>query len=81
MNYQNHLFFNAEGQSIEKSFNFDENAYVCESCFAMLNGEAVIFGGWPTNIKRQVTNSNWYCLEFVNFLDFCCFWMCIEKTW
>ena len=78
---QDHLFFNDDGQRIEKSFIFDDNAYVYRSCFTMLNGEAVIFGGWGDNIKRQVTNSNWYCLPYVNFLDFGCFRLCIETTW
>ena len=53
-----YLFFNDEGQRIETSFTFDDSAHVSRSCFTMLNGEAVIFGGWYSNIRRQVTNSS-----------------------
>ena len=58
---QNHYsIFNDEGQRIEKSFTFDDNANAYGSCFTMLNGEALIFGGYlhPKTIQRQVTNSN-----------------------
>ena len=51
-----YLIFNDDGQRIEKSFTFDDNAYAYISCFTMLNGEAVIFGGWYDIIQRQVTN-------------------------
>ena len=69
------LIFNVDGQRIEKSFTFDDNAYASISCTTMLNGEALIFGGWDgnldnfsdgngefwRNIRRQVTHSSWYC--------------------
>ena len=58
LNDDDYLFFNDEGQRIETSFTFDDNAHVSSSCFTMLNGEAVIFGGWDNNVRRQVTNSN-----------------------
>ena len=58
LNDDDYLFFNDEGQRIEKRFTFDDNAYAYHSCFTMLNGEAVIFGGWFDNVKRQVTNSS-----------------------
>ena len=53
-----YLFFNDQGQRIEKRFAFDDNAYAYGSCITMLNGEAVIFGGWDDNVNRQVTNSS-----------------------
>ena len=76
-------FFGDQGQRIEKKFTFDNNANAYGSCFTMLNGEALIFGGYlhPKTIQRQVTNSNWFCFIFVNFLDFCCLRVCIETTW
>ena len=80
INQKDYLLFNDEGQRIERSFTFNDNAYVYSSCSTMLNDEAVIFGGLNENIERQVTNSSWYCLIFVNFLDFCCFRVCNETT-
>ena len=77
----NYLFFNDQEQRIEQSFAFDDIARAYGSCFTMLNGEAVIFGGLWDQIERQVTNSSSYCLISVNFLDFGCLWMFIETTW
>ena len=47
------LVFNADGKLIEENAVFDEQAGVHGSCSTMLNGEAIIFGGW-NNLKRQV---------------------------
>ena len=54
--YYHSLFVNDKGQRIEKRFTSDQNARVYSSCFTMLNGEAVIFGGSNSKIRRQVTN-------------------------
>ena len=51
------LIYNDEGEQLEKSFIFDDASYE-GSCFTMLNGEAVIFGGEWNDISSQVTNSN-----------------------
>ena len=61
LNDDDYLFFNDEGQRIERSFTFNDSAYVYGSCSTMLNGEAVIFGGHFYNTIRQVTNSSWHC--------------------
>ena len=49
-----HLVFNADGRLIEENAVFDEHTDVYGSCSAILNGEAVIFGGFNGNIFRQV---------------------------
>ena len=48
------MVFNASGTLIEESVvTIDEQAGAYESCSTMLNGEAIIFGGYDSN-KRQV---------------------------
>ena len=46
--------FNADGRLIEENAVIDEQAGARSSCSTMLNGEAIIFGGWYSNIKQQV---------------------------
>ena len=49
------LVFNADGRLIEENAVIDEQVEVYGSCSTMLNGEAIIFGGWNgMNIERQV---------------------------
>ena len=48
------LVFNADGGFIKENPTIDEQVEVYASCSTMLNGEAIIFGGWDSNIKRQV---------------------------
>ena len=49
------LVFNADGRLIEENYVIDEQAEVWGSCSTMLNGEAIIFGGYYyTNFVRQV---------------------------
>ena len=48
------LVFNAGGRLIKENLIMDEQVEVYGSCSTMLNGEAIIFGGWYTNIVRQV---------------------------
>ena len=47
---------NVEGQLISESITFDDNVEGDGFCFTMLNGKAVIFGGYIT--RRQVKKSN-----------------------
>ena len=49
----NPLVFNADGKLIEENVVIDEQVEVCSSCSTILNGEAIIFGGF-TNMERQV---------------------------
>ena len=51
---QNPLVFNADGRLIEENAVFDVQAEAYGSCSTMLNGEAIIFGGWNSNYWRQV---------------------------
>ena len=44
--------FNADGRLIEENAVSDEQTGSYYSCSTMLNGEAIIFGGW--DLKRQV---------------------------
>ena len=46
------LIFNENGNSIDTGFLIGENAYAFGSCSTVLNGEAIIFGGWDD--ARQV---------------------------
>ena len=91
---QNHLLyhnvyegfvFTDDAQLIQKSLTSsrDDNVGAYRSCFTMLNGEAVIFGGEPQySFERQVTYPNYkLCLTVIHLLDICCFWMHIETTW
>jgi len=48
------LVFNADGRLIEENAVIDQQAGAYKSCSTMLNGEAIIFGGWDSEIKRQV---------------------------
>ena len=48
------LVFNADGRLIEEIAVIDQQVEFFGSCSTMLNGEAIIFGGWNLNIKRQV---------------------------
>ena len=48
------LVFNADGRLIEENAVIYEHAYARRSCSTMLNGEAIIFGGWDSNYYRQV---------------------------
>ena len=79
----NGLLLNDEGHLYE-SLYFDHEVDA-DSCFTMLNGEGIIFGGWnphwENNIMRQVTNSYYFHSAFVYFQDFGCFRMHIKTTW
>ena len=46
------LIFNADGSLVEEKTIITEQEEVESSCSTMLNGQAIIFGGW--NFKRQV---------------------------
>ena len=49
------LVFNADGGLIEENAVIDQQVDVWGSCSTMLNGEAIIFGGWDLfNFYRQV---------------------------
>ena len=48
------LVFNTDGRLIEENAVIDEQAGARGSCSTMLNGEAIIFGGRDSEIKRQV---------------------------
>jgi len=48
------LVFNADGRLIEENAVIDEQSGAFFSCSTMLNGEAIIFGGWISNNERQV---------------------------
>ena len=48
------FLLNADGRLIEENALIDKQADAYQSCSTMLNGEAIIFGGWWSNIKRQV---------------------------
>ena len=50
----NGFLFNDEGQLIKERLTFDMSVGAYRSCFTMLNGEAVIFGGFFN--RQQVTN-------------------------
>ena len=50
----NTLVFNADGRVIEENVVIDERAGVYDSCSAILNGEAIILGGFYPIIERQV---------------------------
>ena len=53
----NGLVLNDDGLITQESVTFEDNSYAFESCFTMLNGEAIIFGGWDNNWQAvQVTN-------------------------
>ena len=60
--YYTPLLFNADGRLIEENVVIDEQAGAGGSCSTMLNGEAVIFGGWFSNIYRQV-NLKYVCIS------------------
>ena len=45
--------FDADGRLIEENAVIEEQADVYVSCSTMLNGEAILFGGY-SNLKRQV---------------------------
>ena len=66
------LVFNASGTLIEESVvSIDEQAGAYGSCSTMLNGEAIIFGGFDSNITRQVhLKINFHKLEILSFSDF-----------
>ena len=67
------LVFNASGTLIEESVvSIDEQAGAYGSCPTMLNGEAIIFGGYfNSNITRQVhLKINFHKLEILSFSDF-----------
>ena len=48
------FLFDDEGQLKTERLNFGGNVGAYRSCFTMLNGEAVIFGGFFN--RQQVTN-------------------------
>ena len=51
------LVFNPDGRLIEENVVIDEQAGLAgayRSCSTILNGEAIILGGWHSNIDRQV---------------------------
>jgi len=50
----NQLFFNADGRFIKEKTVIGGQAYAFRSCSTMLNGEAIIFGGWNSNYDQQV---------------------------
>ena len=58
--------FNSDGKFVTKSVTVDENSGAYGSCFTMLNGEAVIFGGLSVaGIGRQVTHPKRKHLEYL----------------
>ena len=62
------LVFNGDGKFVTESVAVDANSEAYRSCFTMLNGEAVIFGGSSTfGIDRQVTHSK---RKYVKYLFF-----------
>ena len=59
------LVFNGDGKFVTESVTVDRNSKVYGSCFTMLNGVAVIFGGWfDSGFKRQVTHQKRKYLEY-----------------
>ena len=48
------LVFNADGTLIEEIAIIDQQAGADKSCSTMLNGEAIILGGYYSDIERQV---------------------------
>ena len=48
--------FTDDVQLIQKSLAFDDNVEPCGSCFTMLNGEAVIFGGTFWQVNNQTVH-------------------------
>ena len=56
LDWMSGFLFDDEGQLIKERLTFGENVGAYDSCFTMLNGEAVIFGGSFYDIRRQVTN-------------------------
>ena len=66
--FNDKLVFNADGRLIEEDASIGENSGAYRSCSTMLNGEAIVFGGfheYPTNIIRQVHFKS----IFLNFLS------------
>ena len=55
VNWGTPLVFNADGKLMEETAVIDEQVNVYGSCSTMLNGEAIIFGGWSSNIERQLS--------------------------
>ena len=53
LNGNNGFVFNGEGELIKGNLTFDANIGAVESCFTMLNGEAVIFGSSRENNSQQ----------------------------
>ena len=54
VHYNISLVFNADARLIEENAVIDKQAEADRSCSTMLNGEAIIFGGWDSNYNRQV---------------------------
>ena len=52
--WNNPLVFNGNGQLIDEYAVIEDEVDVYRSCSTMLNGEAVIFGGWESRYNRQV---------------------------
>ena len=48
------LVFNSDERLIEENAVIEQQTGAYGSCSAMLNGEAIIFGGWYSDIQRQV---------------------------
>ena len=48
------LVFNGDGRLIEENAGIEKQAGAYGSCSTMMNGEAIIFGGLDSDIKRQV---------------------------
>ena len=48
------LVFNGDGRLIEENVIVDAQVEVYGSCSTMLNGEAIILGGYYSDIERQV---------------------------
>ena len=70
---QDGYVFNTDGQLLKNGITFDDKVGARDSCFTMLNGEALILGGhWA--LERQVTSSTCFRLSakfyFLRFLLF-----------
>ena len=46
------LLFNGNGKLIDENAVIEDGIDVYRSCSTMLNGEAVIFGGWSSRVQQ-----------------------------
>ena len=54
MRQRSGVLIDEEGHILKKSLTFDDNVEVSHSCTTMLNGEALIFGGWNMMYQVQI---------------------------